>query len=264
MSRLDPFFREVGVGPNVVCLHSSAASSAQWRALIDELRETHRVLAADLYGEGKSPPWSSERECTIDDELELLDPLLDERTPFALVGHSYGGAIAVRIALKRRQSVTALILYEPALWGLIAAVDPDGAGTREIRGVRQSLIEQLSVGNDAGAAQAFIDYWAGAGTLACLPSDRMPALILGAKATAKKWRESLGWPFTAEEIQEIDCPVLLLTGSNSTLAARSAVTHLRALLPHAEVVQLPGLGHLGPMTHPTVVNAEIVGFLGRV
>ena len=259
-----PFFREVGNGPNVVCLHSSAASSAQWRPLMDQLCDKYRVLAVDLYGEGKSPPWTSARECTIDDELELLNPLLDERAPFTLVGHSYGGAVAVRIALAKRQSVRALVLYEPALWGLLATVDPDGKGTREIESVRQSLIKQLDLGNDEAATQGFIDYWTGAGTWASLPEHRRPSLIQGAKANAKKWRESLGYPFSEEEIRELRLPVLLLAGSNSTLAAGSVVARLQALLPQAEVVTLPGLGHLGPLTHPAVVNAEISSFLARL
>jgi pimeloyl-ACP methyl ester carboxylesterase len=259
-----PFFREAGNGPNVVCLHSSAASSAQWRPLMDQLSDKYRVLAVDLYGEGRSPPWTSARDCTIDDEMELLSPLLDERAPFILVGHSYGGAVAVRIALARRQSVQALVLYEPALWGLLARVDPDGEGTKEIEAVRQSLIEQLDLGNDEAATQGFIDYWVGAGTWASLPDHRRPSLIQGAKANAKKWRESLGPPFSEEEIQELRLPVLLLAGSSSTLAAGSVVTRLQALLPQAEVVDLPGLGHLGPLTHPTVVNAEISAFLARL
>jgi pimeloyl-ACP methyl ester carboxylesterase len=259
-----PFFREAGNGANVVCLHSSAASSAQWRPLMDQLSDKYRVLAVDLYGEGKSPPWTSARDCTIDDELELLDPLLHERAPFILVGHSYGGAVAVRIALARRQSVQALVLYEPALWGLLARVDPDGEGTKEIEAVRQSLIEQLDLGNDEAATQGFIDYWVGAGTWASLPDHRRPSLIQGAKANAKKWRESLGYPFSEEEIRELRLPVLLLAGSDSTLAAGSAVARLQALLPQAEVVTLPGLGHLGPLTHPAIVNAEISSFLARL
>jgi len=195
-----PFFREAGHGPNVVCLHSSAASSAQWRPLMDQLCDKYRVLAVDLYGEGKSPAWTSARDCTIDDELELLNPLLDECAPFILVGHSYGGAVAVRIALAKMQSVQALVLYEPALWGFLARVDPDAEGTKEIEAVRQSLIEQLDLGNDEAATQGFIDYWAGAGTWASLPEQRRPSLIQGAKANAKKWRESLGPPFSEEEI----------------------------------------------------------------
>jgi pimeloyl-ACP methyl ester carboxylesterase len=231
---------------------------------MDQLSDRYRVLAVDLYGEGKSPPWTSARDCTIDDELELLNPLLDKRAPFTLVGHSYGGAVAVRIALARRHSVRALVLYEPALWGLLATVAPNDEGTKEIEAVRHNLIEQLALGNDAAATEGFIDYWVGAGTWASLPEHRRPSLIQGAKANAKKWRDSVGYPFSAEEIQALRLPVLLLAGSRSTLAAGNAVTRLQALLPQADVVHLPGLGHLGPLTHPLVVNAEISSFLGRL
>jgi len=231
---------------------------------MDQLCDRYRVLAVDLYGEGKSPPWTRARDCTIDDELDLLNPLLDERAPFTLVGHSYGGAVAVRIALVKRESVQALVLYEPAMWGLLATVDPHDDGTKEIEAVRRNLIEQLGLGNDEAATEGFIDYWVGAGTWTSLPKSRRPSLIQGAKANAKKWRESLGYPFSAVELQELRLPVLLLAGSRSTLAASTAVTRLQALLPQAEVVHLPGLGHLGPLTHPLVVNAEISSFLGRL
>ena len=259
-----PFFREAGNGPNVVCLHSSAASSSQWLPLMEQLCDKYRVLAVDLYGEGKSPPWTSARDCTLDDELVLLNPLLDERTPFVLVGHSYGGAVAMRLALAKRQSVQALVLYEPALWGFLARVDPYGDGTKEIEAVRQSLIERFDLGNDEAATQGFMDYWLGAGTWASLPEYRRPSLIQGARANAKKWRESLGPTFSEEEFQKLRLPVLLLAGSNTTLAAGSVVTRLQALLPQAEVVNLQGLGHLGPLTHPTIVNAEISSFLARL
>ena len=48
-----PFFREAGEGPGVICLHSNASSSGQWRGLMDLLAPNFRVLAADSYGAGK-------------------------------------------------------------------------------------------------------------------------------------------------------------------------------------------------------------------
>ena len=57
-----PFVREAGTGPGVVCLHANASSSAQWRALIDVLAPTCHVLAPDLYDSGKSPAWPSKRD----------------------------------------------------------------------------------------------------------------------------------------------------------------------------------------------------------
>ena len=50
-----PFVREAGAGASVVCIHSNASSSAQWRGLMENLSLTHRVLAPDCYGSGKSP-----------------------------------------------------------------------------------------------------------------------------------------------------------------------------------------------------------------
>ena len=58
---LSPFFREIGSGPGVVCLHANASSSSQWRALMDVLAPTFHVLAVDLYGVGKSPAWAADR-----------------------------------------------------------------------------------------------------------------------------------------------------------------------------------------------------------
>ncbi|WP_429444181.1 alpha/beta fold hydrolase [Paraburkholderia sp. 40] len=59
-SQPEPYFREAGVGPAVVCLHSNASTSGQWRALIDRLLAPQfHLFAPDSYGAGKSPQWSS-------------------------------------------------------------------------------------------------------------------------------------------------------------------------------------------------------------
>jgi len=49
-----PYFREAGAGTPVVCIHSSASSSGQWRALMERLADRFRVIAVDLYGSGKT------------------------------------------------------------------------------------------------------------------------------------------------------------------------------------------------------------------
>src|SRR5262245_52977692 len=55
------FFREVGQGPGVVCLHSNASSSSQWRSLMEALAPKFHVFAVDSYDAGKSPAWNGER-----------------------------------------------------------------------------------------------------------------------------------------------------------------------------------------------------------
>jgi len=57
MTRLIPHVREAGAGPGVVCVHSNASTSTQWRALMERLSPQYHVLAADSLGAGQSPAW---------------------------------------------------------------------------------------------------------------------------------------------------------------------------------------------------------------
>ena len=125
-----PFFREAGAGLGVVCLHANASTSAQWRDLIELLDSDFHVLAADSYGAGKSPDWPTDRRITLRDESELLEPVFQRAgDPFALVGHSYGGAVALKVAVEQPERVSALALYEPTLFSVIeeASLPPNDA-----------------------------------------------------------------------------------------------------------------------------------------
>src|SRR5438874_6249088 len=94
------FFREAGAGTGVVCVHASASVSGQWRPLMDLLANRFRVLAADLYGYGQSPAWPDAHKLSLADEARLLEPVFRSAGDrFHLIGHSYGGAVALRAAL---------------------------------------------------------------------------------------------------------------------------------------------------------------------
>ena len=123
--QLEPFFREAGSGPGVVCLHSNASTSGQWRGLMDLLAPTFHVLAPDSYGSGKSPDWPSDRIISLLDEVALIEPVLAMAgSPLTLVGHSYGAAIALIAALANPGRVRAIALYEPTLFALLDAETP--------------------------------------------------------------------------------------------------------------------------------------------
>jgi pimeloyl-ACP methyl ester carboxylesterase len=134
MPRLQPFYRDAGSGPGVVCLHANASSSAQWRGLMDQLAPTHRLLAPDSYGSGKSPDWHSDREIALRDEVQFIEPVLAlAGAPFALVGHSYGAAVALMAALLHPGRVRALAVYEPTLFAVVDTTGPPPHGTEGIR-----------------------------------------------------------------------------------------------------------------------------------
>ena len=76
MPLAEPFVREAGSGPGVVCIHSNASSSSQWRELLELLAPTRHVLAPDSYGSGKSPDWPSDRVISLADEADFVEPVL--------------------------------------------------------------------------------------------------------------------------------------------------------------------------------------------
>jgi pimeloyl-ACP methyl ester carboxylesterase len=104
----------------VICLHSSASSGGQWAALRAQLEPEVRVLTPDFHGHGAGPAWRG-----VDKDIVAFDAAriarLAESVPGGvhMVGHSYGGAIALRVALYHPESVTSVSVYEPVVFRLL-------------------------------------------------------------------------------------------------------------------------------------------------
>lgn len=256
------WFREAGAGPAVVCLHSNASSSAQWRGLMDLLAPRHRVVAPDLYGSGRSPDWPSRTRIALADEVALVQPALAAAgNAFALVGHSYGGALALKVALAMPQRVRALALYEPTLFALVDAAGPP---PNRADGIRQTVLRSgalLDAGDEEGAARCFIDFWSGDGTWAALPQERQPA-IRTATTNIRRWGHALFTePATADRLARLDVPVLLMRGAQTREPAIAVADLLEQVLPRVQVRHFEGAGHMGPVTHARAVNDAIAAFL---
>lgn len=260
----EPFFREAGTGPGIVCLHANASTSGQWRALMELLAPTFHVLAPDFYGAGKSPEWSSERSLSLHDEVALIEPVLARAQPSpALVGHSYGGAVALIAALGASTRIRALALYEPTLFAVLDAETPPPNEADGIRTVVSEASRAVGAGDHDAAGERFIDYWMGAGSWAQMPEQRK-APIAASMANVDRWgRALLTEPTPVEAFRSLNVPILYMVGKSSPPAARGVARILTRTLPRVEVVEFEGLGHMGPVTHPEVVNPVIARFLGQ-
>ena len=264
MPQPEPFVREAGTGPGVVCIHANASSSAQWRGLMDLLAPRFHVLAPDSYGSGKSPEWPSDRIIHLRDEVALIEPALAKAgSPLVLVGHSYGAAVALIAALTNPARVRAMALYEPTLFSLL---DAEGPAPNEADGIRNTVIAAgaaLDAGNRDAAAGLFIDYWMGSGAWQQTPEPRK-APIAASVANVRRWGHALfNEPASLELFRRLDFPVLYMTGKRSTPSAHGVARLLAGALPKVERVEFEELGHMGPVTHPDPVNAAIQQFLER-
>jgi pimeloyl-ACP methyl ester carboxylesterase len=262
MQSLVPFFREAGVGAGIVCLHSNASSCSQWRALMERLATKFHVLAADSYGAGKSPAWPADRMISLRDEVSLLEPVFARAgQPFTLVGHSYGAAIALIAAIEQPQRVRALAVYEPTLFGLLDAESPPPNEADGIREAALSAAAALAAGSPSAAAERFIDYWMGAGSWSSMPEARRGPIATSIVNIAG-WANALfGEPTALAAFKTLEVPVLYMVGEQSPASSRGVARLLVSVLPQLKLVELGGLGHMGPLTHPEIVNEVIADFL---
>lgn len=263
MNRLDlPWVRDTGNGPGVICLHSNASSSSQWRALAERLAPRCRVLAPDGLGAGKARAWPTDRVVTLADEVAALEPVFEAAgAPCIVVGHSYGAAVALKAALMHRDRVGALVLYEPTLFALL---EQESAGHPAADGIRHAVADAaraIAQGDQAAAGARFIDYWMGAGSWQRMPEARRVA-IGATMVNVSGWASALfGEPTPLQALRALDLPVLLMLGAQSPASSRGVGRLLTQALPCVSVIEFPELGHMGPVTHAELVNDAIASFV---
>ena len=264
MPELTPYCRQAGAGPGVVCLHANASTSAQWRALMEGLSPRYSAFAPDSFGAGKSPDWPAGRVLTLSDEVALLEPVFAAAgAPYFLVGHSYGAAVALIAAMARPERVRAIAVYEPTLFCLLEEEAPGQAPAHGIASAAADAAKAIEAKDPAAAAERFIDYWMGPGTWRAMPEARQ-APIAASMRNVAGWARALFFePTPLQAFRALDCPVLYLLGAQSPPSSRGVARLLTKTLPKVSVIEFAALGHMGPVTHPQLVNDAVEGFLAR-
>jgi pimeloyl-ACP methyl ester carboxylesterase len=218
------------------------------------------VLVPDLLGYGGSTPWPTGEPFHLDRDLEMLQLLLDEvREPVHLVGHSYGGFLALKLAVARAAAVRSLALFEPVAFGVLGEHDADARRVLDAISSHYDLAAPDGV-DEAWIAQ-FVDWWNGAGAYASLASEAREAFR---KAGWKIFQEvaSLGADTTpADAYRPLTIPTLLLGGSRSPLPAGRVLSRLEEAMPNARRHVFEGLGHMAPVSSADVVNRAIAAHL---
>lgn len=261
--RLSWFDNGVAVAgvPTLVLLHSSGASHRQWRSLVAQIGNGWRILAPDLFGYRDTPQQTSDKRSIVQDEMDLLGALLQQIDgPVHVVGHSYGGAVALELALRHPQRFASLAVYEPVMFALLRDSEQQAAWS-EIAQVAQRQVDLVSAGDLRGAASHFIGYWTAPGAFETMPEAMQETVAAGMPKVAAEFREVLRRRDAPPDFSALTMPVLLLCGSDTTIAARGVVAELRRLLPAPRFVEVAGGRHMAPLQQPDLVNPLLIDFL---
>ncbi len=258
MTPVQPLARPPARPGHIVCLHSSASSGRQWQALAAWLAPAVHLHAPDLLGYADDEAWPTGWPVSLAEEAARLEPLLDaDPGGVHLLGHSYGGAVALELALRRPARVRSLTLYEPVRFGLLLS-DPAGpAGAEQILGVARRIQLLVLSGRRHEAAAFFVDYWSGSGSWAALGSRPREHIARRMPKVQAEFEALFADRVPAAHFAALPMPVTLIGGRRSPLPARQVLERLAALLPQADAAWIDGVGHLAPVTRPGPVAARL-------
>lgn len=248
-----------GTGEPVVFIHGAFIADT-FRLLLAEpsLAGRYRLILYHRRGYAGSSPASGPVSVAQQaaDCRTLLDHLGVERAH--VVGHSYGGAVALQLALDAPGVAHSLALLEPALMAGASA-----------QGYRESLARSVERYREVGAAVAVEEFlqarWTGyRATLdRALPGSFVQAVADAGTCFERELPGLLEWRFGETEARRISQPVLsVLGGESNALWSRFGETHrlLLAWLPHAEGFVLPGATHFLQLQDPRGTAEELAAF----
>jgi pimeloyl-ACP methyl ester carboxylesterase len=249
----------------VVALHCSLGSGRQWTRLADELERSHQFIAPDISGYGTNT-CALDLPLTLAEEVRCLSGHLNDAAgPIHLVGHSYGGAIAFKIATDSAfaHRVRSLTLIEPVLPTLLVETDSDRRLHARFAQLARDVSEDLWNGSVLEAIDQFIEFWNGSGPQDPLPATARLRMIERADKLAFDFTAALGEKNVAIAAASLRIPTLLFSGGTSPYFTQRIVRRLAAIVEGAESRHLPDAGHMLALSHASTINPEIARHIAR-
>jgi pimeloyl-ACP methyl ester carboxylesterase len=257
-------YTDTGSGDPVVMIHCSSACAREWQDLCETLNADFRSIAADQWGCGKSDPWGGQAEFTLASEAApIVNVIREIGTPVHLVGHSYGGGVALKIARENPELVLSLTLIEPSSFHLLAG-DPRDAGLlSEIATLANAVTDAVSSGNYWQGTEQFVNYWSGAGAWAAMPHKLQMKLSQTLGKVILDFRALINEPAELGDYANITCPTLMLCGEYARGPSQRIAEILADALQCVTLQMIPQASHMSPVTHPDEVNNAVLDHLYR-
>jgi pimeloyl-ACP methyl ester carboxylesterase len=248
-----------GQGTPVVLLHSSLSSARQWQPLVKLLDVNYLVINIDILGYGKADKVADELHYNFDIEIDRIEKILANvasNQPFHLVGHSCGGAIALKLAVENPEKILSLSLYEPVAFHLLE----QGS---EARLLADNFARKVAIGDSYQAAEIFTNFWNKVGFFRALPQKMQDLMARDMPKVSLDFKGLTSEKYSLKDLNRITCKSLMMTGEKSPELSLLLANKITASLPNVMHKSFP-TGHMGPVSHSELIHPSIADFINKI
>ena len=249
------FYRDEGSGPPLLLIHGFGASTFTWRYLAPDLARTNRVIAVDLKGFGQSDKPFDERY-SVYDQAGLLAQLIEEKDlrDLTLVGHSFGGGVALLLALEAQHRlqgrISRIVLLDsiaypqnvPVFFRMLDMPVVSQLGIRMVPSSVQTRIAlKIAYFDDSKIDPEEVEAYAAPLKTAA----GKHAIIHSARQIVPENIESL-----SERYKSIELPTLILWCDHDRIVPLEVGIKLRRTLPNSALKLVEECGHMPQEEQP--------------
>ena len=245
---------------DLLLVHGSPGDSASWKKFTAALPDRYAAHAPTLFGHGRDD--GAPAAYGVADHAADVVGLAETLTaPLVLIGHSFGGGVALRAALelaKQGRPPAALLMLEPVAMAALATTGRTDARS-QAHGIFSAYVDSVETGE--ADATAMIDFWFGAGAFARMPEALRDYMNGQTAVNARDIAATFDERYEAAELAAMTAPARIVIGGDSPVQAAEVFHATAAVLPNAEIATLPGAGHGMLATHGAELAASIDSWL---
>ena len=245
-------YEESGTGPTMVLVPGSCSTGAAWRPVIAAWGNRFRCVTTSLPGYGGTAERRAPGDASVSHEAEPLESVIRKAgVRVHLVGHSFGGLVALAVALRSRARLASLTIIEaPAVMML--------AGSGEIEHIRafdEMTTAYFAAFRDgkADAVETLIDFFAGAGTFASWPTRVRAYVMATTPVNILDWETAFDYSLTAAALAQVAVLTLVIRGGESHPAMQRVNEILSERMIRSRLATIEGAAHFMIATHAVEV-----------
>ena len=259
-------YLERGSGPMVILIHGSVSDYREWEKQIGPLAQHYRVVAYSrrFHWPNARPGKDADSSvASVDRQVDDLAALVRTlgSTPAHIIGHSFGGAVALNFALRYPELVRTLVLVEPAVSSVLADTPENKEATKEGQAIRAKMKEAFDSGDAQRIVRAYAEHVA--------PGEFEKATtevreMLFANVPAFQLDFTAPRPvLSCDDARKVLVPVLVLSGDRSPLGLQRIAGATANCIAKARLLKIPGATHWLQHDHAEEFNAAVLAFLAN-